>query len=434
MNVFSGSKFITALAIITKFFITAVEKSRTGTCAASFARFSENAFLGSRLFWVSKRMPILYPARIWGTFDRANVGLKSSVDLFNPLFIFPLVYLAFVCISTYRPTNLAMFSIFVGVLFFGVGVKLSKRVKIKSIALESESERIAIFLISLGVLALVYDLFQAGAIPLLKPTAKRYLNVTLTTLAMILVPGGILAISAIGKRLENGVISQKDARIYSLFILLGTTFLISLLGYRTQIIVSLLGCTVAMYYSRLIGALEVMASFFAALFSISVAGYYRAIAEGGSIGLFDVIGHRMGLTLSIYDSLVNRFYLFGANHGTVFLATFSSFFHTIPGPRLGPRTIVARMYGVQDISMTSTLFGTVVLDFGIPGIMVFALALGFVLGLAYYTMKNTRGALPTGIFSLLIAYTLVGVETGLVDLVVFVFFFTSFLILVNPKR
>jgi uncharacterized membrane protein len=92
------------------------------------------------------------------------------------------------------------------------------------------------------------------------------------------------------------------------------------------------------------------------------------------------------------------------------------------------------MYGVQDISMTSTLFGTVVLDFGIPGIAVFAVCLGFVVGLAYHTMKNTKGALPTGIFSLLIAYTLVGIETGLVDLIVFVLFFTSFLILVNPKR
>jgi len=138
--------------------------------------------------------------------------------------------------------------------------------------------------------------------------------------------------------------------------------------------------------------------------------------------------------LSIYDNLVNRFFLFGANHGTTLLATFSSFFHFIPGPWLGPRTIVARMYGVQHISMTSTLFGTVVLDFGIPGIAIFALALGFVVGLAYYAMKNTRGALPTGIFSLLIAYTLVGIETGLVDLIVFAFFFISFLILVNPKR
>jgi uncharacterized membrane protein len=84
--------------------------------------------------------------------------------------------------------------------------------------------------------------------------------------------------------------------------------------------------------------------------------------------------------------------------------------------------------------MTSTLFGTVVLDFGIPGIAVFAVCLGFVVGLAYNAMKNTRGALPTGIFSLLIAYTLVGIETGLVDLIVFVLFFISFLILVNPKR
>ncbi len=430
----SESKFIGALAFLTKFFITAIENSRAYGYAARFAHFAENAFLNSRAYTLACLMPRLYPARIWGVFDSANVRLKSSTDLFNPVFIFPLVYLAFVCTSTYRPSNLAMFSILVGVASFAVGVRLAKRIEIKDISLESSSERIAIFLISIGILALVYDVYQAGAIPLFKPTAKRYLNVTLTTLAMVLVPGGILAISAVGRRLEKGLISQREARVYSIVILLLTTFLISLLGFRTQIIVSLLGCTVAMYYSRLIGTLEVAASFFTALFAISIAGYYRAIAEGASVGILDVIGQRTGLTLSIYDSLVNRFYLFGANHGTTTLATFSSFFHTIPGPRLGPRTIVARMYGVQDISMTSTLFGTVVLDFGIPGIVVFGLCLGFVIGLAYHTMKITRGALSTGIFSLLIAYTLVGVETGLVDLIVFLFFFTSFLILVDPKR
>jgi oligosaccharide repeat unit polymerase len=430
----SESKFIGSLVFLTKFFITSVEKSKTYGYTAKFAGFLENAFLKSRAYTISRQMPRLYPARIWGVFDSANVRLKGSVDIFNPVFIFPLVYLAFICISTYRPSNLALFSIFVGISFFAAGVRLSDRVKIKNISLEPSSERIAILLISVGVMALVYDVFQAGAIPLLKPTAKRYLNVTLTTLAMVLVPGGIIAISSVGKRLEKGLISQREARVYALVLLLTTTFLISLLGYRTQIIVSLLGCTIAMYYSRLIGALEVMVSFFTALFAISIEGYYRALAEGGSVGLFDVVGQRMGLTLSIYDSLVNRFYLFGANHGTTTLATFSSFFHSIPGPRLGPRTIVARMYGVQDISMTSTLFGTVVLDFGIPGIAVFALCLGFVIGLAYFAMKNTKGALPTGIFSLLIAYTLVGIETGLVDLIVFMFFFTSFLILVDPKR
>jgi len=75
-----------------------------------------------------------------------------------------------------------------------------------------------------------------------------------------------------------------------------------------------------------------------------------------------------------------------------------------------------------------------VLDFGIPGIVAFGIVLGFVIGLAYHVMKHTRGALPTAIFSLLFAYTLVGIETGLVDLVVFMLFFTSFLILVDPKR
>ncbi len=203
----SESRSITFLASLTKFFVASVEKSRTYRHVARFAGFLENAFLKSWTYAISRQMPRLYPVRIWGAFDSANTRLKSSIDIFNPIFIFPLVYLAFVCVSTYRPTNLALFSIFVGIAFFAAGTRLSNRVKIKNIALESESERIAILLITVGVLALVYDIFQAGAVPLLKPTAKRYLNVTLTTLAMILVPGGILAISSIGKRMQMGKIS-----------------------------------------------------------------------------------------------------------------------------------------------------------------------------------------------------------------------------------
>lgn len=434
MILFQESKFLNSLIFLTKFFITAVEKSRTFGFAAKIAVFLENSFFNSKIHAFLPLLLRLYPRRIWGIFDLANARIKSKIDIFNPIVIFPLVYLAFVSLSSYRPTNLGLFSIVVGIFFFAAGCRLSNRIKIKNTVLESGSGQVAILLLFIGVLALVYDLFQAGAVPLLKPAAKRHLNVTLTMLSMILVPGGILAISSIGRKMQQGKISLNEARVYSLAILLSTTFLIALLGYRTQIIVSLLGCSIAMHCSKVMGVTEVLASFFLAISSISLVGYTRSLAEGSSISLTDVLGSRIGLTLSIYDSLVNRFFFWGANHGTTLLATVSSFFHFIPGPRLGPRTIVARMYGVQDISMTSTLFGTVVLDFGIIGIMAFALLLGFVIGLSYYAMKNTKGAIPTGIFSLLLAYTIVGIETGLVDLIVFIFFFTSFLILTTPKK
>ena len=185
--------------------------------------------------------------------------------------------------------------------------------------------------------------------------------------------------------------------------------------------------------TRLIGLTEILLVFFSAIFAISLLGYYRGMAEGSSVGFFEIIARRVGLTLSVYDYLINRFWPFGVNHGTTMLATFSSFFHFIPGPRLGPRTIVARMFGVQDISMTSTLLGTVVLDFGIVGIIAFMAAFGGILKMAY-TAAKTNSAVGIAIFAFLLSYSLVGIETGLVDFNVFVFFAGSFLILVNSRK
>jgi uncharacterized membrane protein len=91
------------------------------------------------------------------------------------------------------------------------------------------------------------------------------------------------------------------------------------------------------------------------------------------------------------------------------------------------------MVGVQNISMTSTLYGTVVLDFGIPGIIGFSLILGLIIGMAYKAMKATGSALATTIFAFLFAYTLVGVETGLVDFNVFMFFLAGGAVILRSR-
>ncbi|RLG56669.1 MAG: hypothetical protein DRN95_06525, partial [Candidatus Hydrothermarchaeota archaeon] len=83
----------------------------------------------------------------------------------------------------------------------------------------------------------------------------------------------------------------------------------------------------------------------------------------------------------------------------------------------------------EGVSITSTLYGTVALGYGILGIAIFSLLLGHVLAIAHEAMKQSKSSLATGIFSLLMAYTLVGIETGLVDFIVFVLFITSYLIL-----
>ncbi len=442
-----GSKFLNFISSSAGFLRISFEKSKTQVRVLELTGFFINSFSSSCARRALKASLALYPGRLWGLFDAANAKLRSGFDIFNPALIFPLVYFAFVSISSYTISVLGLVSILLGISFFVLGVLISGRIRFGKIYLEEHSERIAIFLVITAGLSLAYDLFYAGSIPLLNPAARRHLSVTFTMLSSLLVPGGILVISILGKRLQEGRISLGEARTYALLAMLLTTGFISLLGYRTQTIVALLGCTAAMYYTggrrngiaacsrnrRIIGVAEILVAFFSVIFAVSSVGYYRALSEGSSISFMDVIGKRIGLTLSIYDYLINRFPL-GVNRGSVLLATFSSFFSFIPGPRFGPRTIVAQIFGVRDVSMTSTLLGTVVVDFGIPGIILFTLLLGFAVGLAYNAAKQTGSVLSVAIFALLIAYTLVSIETGLVDFNVVMFFIISFLVLYASAR
>jgi oligosaccharide repeat unit polymerase len=279
-----------------------------------------------------------------------------------------------------------------------------------------------------GLAFLLLDLYSVGGIPLFNPVARGRLIVIYTMLAELIPPGGILLIAYIGEEYKKGRLDLKQARIISLSIFLTSLVLISTLGFRTQIIVTILGSFIAMYFTGIVGFVEVISSFVVAGLGIVLLGYYRAVIQGSPIGILDVIRARIGLTLSVYDFLVKRFMPYGANKGYTLLASFSSFIPGFPGPRLGPRTIVARLFGITGISVTSTLLGTIVLDLGFIGIVLFMLILGHVLGASYRAAK-TGCALGIGIYSLLLAYSLVGIETGLVDFNVIMMFFAGYLVL-----
>ncbi len=432
-----NGRFVAFLFSSGGFLKGSLERSRSLAFLLSFLGFLERAFYKSMVFHGVSRLTRLYPRRLWGAFDALSSRMEGSwlagVGIFNPLFVFPFVFLAFLSISAYRISNLAMASILIGIAAFMYGAWVSRKANFKGVYLEEVSGKLAFFLLTFGASFLILDLLYVDSIPLLDPLARRYLSVPYTMIASLTVPGGILAIALIGSRLRKGEMSLGDARVYAVLVALAVTFLMSLLGYRTQMLVALLGCVMAMYYSRIVGTAEISLAFFASLLGVSAFGYLRAVEEGSSIAFFEIIRKRVGLTLNVYDWVVNRFWFFGVNRGSVALATFSSFL-PIPGPRLGPRTIVARMFGITGISMTSTLFGTIVLDFGIPGVVVFAFFLGLVLGLAYRAVQQTKSPLAIAVFSLLMAYTLVGIETGLVDFNVAMFFFIGIAILVNSLR
>ncbi len=407
-----------------------IYESRAVQLLVGAFQFIEKSALSSKILLMTQTLlESVYPRWIFERLDAANEKHKGYVseNIFAPGFIIPIGYMLFLSISSYRISNLALYTIAVGILFYYAGLR-SVKTEFTSIRQSHNTFRIGFSLYVLGAIFLIADLWAAGAVPILDPSARSRLVVVYTMLAQLIPLGGILMIAHLGEEYKKGTAPLKTARITSFGILVLSILLISLLGFRTQVMIILIGSFIAMYFTSLVGFVEVLLSLSIAVFGAVALGFMRALMQGSPIGFFEIMGARIGLTLSVYDYLVGRFLPFGANKGYTLLASFSSFIPGIPGPRLGPRTIVARLFGITGISVTSTLLGTVVLDFGIVGVAVFMLLLGHVLGTAHRAAK-TGFAMGIGIYSVLLSYTLVGIETGLVDFNVLMMFFTGYLIL-----
>ncbi len=437
-NSFKHSRFVSIAFNLAAFSLASLRESRALAFLSLLARRIIELYSVSRLSWLINNIP--YPERLWGFIDRIN--LRLNFNLLNPERLFILAYGFFLLVSSYTLSFKALLFILVTLTFFIAGFTLAKKVGFRRASFENSSLKAGTLLYLFSLVCLLLDLYYAGDIPVLEPVARKKLSVLLTYASTFIVLAGLIIASALGREFFENKRSLKDARMKVLVVALATTFFVTLLGFRTQTLVSLLSFTFVMYRYSLIGNLEILSALASGLLAISAMGAYRAIKVGYTLGLFEVIGKRVGVTLSIYDYIVNTLFevsqfsgykvlLTGVYHGRIALATFSSFLSFVPGPSLGPRTIVAREFGVTGVTLTSTLLGPVSLDLGLIGSILFLFTLGVIIGLAFKDSITTASSLATAFFSILFAYLLVGIETGLVDFNVFVLFAASLFISIS---
>lgn len=417
------------------FLLRALEGSRLLALLGRGVAFVESSFASSALRKLVLLLPRLYPEKLFSPLDRLNASLPA-VEL-SPAVLFALAYLLFLSLGDISLLSFSLVLLFL--LCFTLAFSLSSRVRAERLALEGAGLKLGVALLLLALIGLCLDLYRAYTMPLLDPQARVKLSVAYTYLATFLVPGGVIIAALLGKRFSEGALTLREARVYTLALALVVVLLISLLGYRTQSVVSLLAFAIVVHRYRIIGAAELLLTLLGVLLAVALLGYYRALALGSETSALEAIAGRATLTIMLYDYLVNALYqkgllLFGYHRGEVALATFSSFLDFVPGYSLGPRTIVATSFGVSGVSLTSTLLGTVVLDLGITGVVLFALALGAVLGSAY-SLSKQGSALATALFATCFAYLIAGIETGLVDFSVFLLYsFAAFVALASVAR
>ena len=76
-----------------------------------------------------------------------------------------------------------------------------------------------------------------------------------------------------------------------------------------------------------------------------------------------------------------------------------------------------------------------VVDFGKVGVFIGMLLLGFILGIGFKIMQITKNYFYIGIYSLILTYTILGVETGILDIQVLLYFAIAiFIYLINIAK
>jgi len=259
-----------------------------------------------------------------------------------------------------------------------------------------------IFLMIVGLIAVISDLIWVKDVPLFNPLSRKFLNVYFTTLSHLFLVGWAIVVA-------SSNIDKKKILLYTIIF----SILIMLLGYRTNVLVLLISVGAILYYKNKISNREILKYvllIFVILLGLSILRLYALGVEGNPIA------SRITLTMSVYDIIFNNFN--GVFNGYIHYAAIFSYF----GMCNGARTVIAKTLGIYSVSITPTIVGAIVGDYGTLAIIPYFGILGIFLGF-FYKLAKYLGGIYLGIYGILFAYTLIGIESGILDIDVILYYF-----------
>ena len=205
-----------------------------------------------------------------------------------------------------------------------------------------------------------------------------------------------------------------------------------LLGYRTPLLAAFLIIIIIGFYGNIVSLWEVVVGALLGVGAIIGIGYFRSLGEmtiSSSTSPISTLQSRADFTLHVLNLLDFIGGNFGLTHGHMLASA-------IPGSDLGPRMMVGKLIAWRtEVTITPTLIGQMVVDFGKVGVFFGMLILGFILGIGFKLMQITRNYFYIGIYSLILTYSILGVETGILDIQVLLYFAIAILIyLINITK
>ena len=385
--------------------------------------FSILAFLENH--WVNSFFKGLYPSENFLSFLNKNVILKKYI--FHPLIVL-LLFALFLILSLNPPSTSLVITLLIGFIAFFIGSTIiPRKISINEVVHFSRRDMYSIgfCLILLSIVFFFISVASVGGIPLLKPSIRYLLKPAFTMPVFLIIPGTCLVASAYLKDFQDEMITRSQARFRFLFLLAIDCAFLLLLGYRTPLLAAFLIIIIIGFYGNIVSLWEVVVGALIGIGAIIGIGYFRSLSEmtiTSSTSPLYTLQSRADFTMHVLNLLDFIGGNFGVTHGRMLAGA-------IPGSDLGPRMMVGKHIAWRtEVTVTPTLIGQMVADFGKIGVFVEMGLLGFILGIGFKIMQKTKDFFYIGLYSLILTYSILGVETGILDIQVLFYFVVAIFI------
>ncbi|MGN1362383.1 MAG: oligosaccharide repeat unit polymerase family protein [Methanobrevibacter sp.] len=360
--------------------------------------------------------------------------VKSNIlknELFNPIiviFLFSLFLILGLRAISYSLTS----NIIIAFLAFIIGANLipkyffNRNNNPKFIEFNPEDiYSIGFCLLTIGIVFFFINIIYLKGIPLFHPTLRYRLVAALTMPVFLIIPGISIMESYYIQLKTEGKLTRSQVRFR--FLVLNTIGIILLLvlAYRTPILALLLIMIIIGYYGDSVSVNEVVLVGIIGVLGLIGLGYMRSLSEmliTNNTNPFYTLESRATFTTNVLDLLTLLSGNFGLMHGGFILKS-------LPGSDYGPRMMVGQLLNWRSgVTITPTIIGPMLIDFGRIGVAIGMFLIGFILGIGYKLLKISKNYFYIGLYALLLTYTILGIETGILDIQVLIYFFIGILV------
>ena len=326
----------------------------------------------------------------------------KKYDFFNPLIVVVgiLAFLAMGYIGSFNyrfedplDSEVILTVIFACIIFAIGYLIIEYKANIENKQTDILSEKLLLILAVIALILQALNLVLLGGIPLFNSTLKA--NAT-TNIWRIAYPLFLITI--------NFLLAKYYNRKYLLLIIIGT-LIFGLNGYRTSVLGILGSSFITLYYLDKISrkfAILFMAIIVIGLMAIGYVASQSIANQHWTLNPLELVFYRAGFTLEVFERILP---LAGTTNGKILSMIFSSG---------SPRTFIGNYVLHDNVCLTSTLFGPVMLDFGYLGLTIQMLFMGAFLTLVH-SLKKGAGI---GIYSIILTHTIIWIETGPTDIMI----------------